>query len=98
MKKKEEEKQPSLPIGTIEVRTFMLKPMCPWCQKKGVHRWLVEEEHKILTNPNAGPPMASWVCDHCDFTVSLPPGAFPSFKHKEVTLESPSGVRRMGQN
>lgn len=98
MKKEEKEKKPNLPIGNIEVRTFMRKPMCPWCQEKGVHRWLIEEEHKILTSPSAGPPMASWVCSHCDFSVSLPPGAFPSYEHLEVHLQNPPGIKREGDN
>jgi hypothetical protein len=98
MKKKEEPKKPALPIGSVEVRTFMRKPMCPWCQEKGVHRWLVEVEHKILTGPATAPPLADWVCDHCDFSVSLPPGVFPSFEHREVHLEESMGIRRSGEN
>ena len=88
MVKKLDEKPdgPSVPVGSVEVRTFMHKPMCSWCQKKGVSRFLVQSETQLAITP-LGDPGVSWWCDHCDHRITLPPGVFPMFEQKEIRLE-----------
>ena len=88
MAKKLEEKPdgPSVPIGSVEVRTFMHKPLCVKCKEKGVSRFLIESESAIATTP-LGDPGVSWWCDHCEHRITLPPGLFRMYEHQEIRLE-----------
>lgn len=92
---KDEPQKPVLPIGRIEIRTFMRSPMCPWCQEKNAKRWLRESQAMIAVD--VGPALSTWTCDYCDFSVTLPPGAFPSYDHEEVHLQPSNKIRQPGE-
>ena len=76
--------EPKFLVAEEEVRTFIQRPVCPACAKKGVKRYLIMEEGKVVLDNS--PPMAKWACDACQHTVNLPPGAFPSFEHRQVDI------------
>lgn len=88
-----EVKVEGLTIGSVEIRTFMHKPLCSKCKEKGVNRFLTEHLGSVISTPQGEMPSSVWRCDHCKFEISLPPGAFPSFEHQEVRLAEVKGPR-----
>lgn len=88
---------PAVPVGMVEVRTFMHKPMCPKCKNKGVSRFLVQSKTELSVTP-IGDPGASWWCDHCDYSITLPLGMFPMFEHQEIRLEPVRQPANRGEN
>lgn len=99
MVKKFEEKPggPSVPIGSVEVRTFMHKPLCAKCKDKGVSRFLVQSESALAVT-SLGDPAVTWWCDHCDHHISLPPGLFPMFEQQEIRLEPVRNPSNQGKH
>jgi len=89
-----EEEKPnptSLPIGKAELRTFVHRPICPVCQKTGTDEFLRATEgliDAISVAERNSQKMQVWVCGICDFSIQLPPGAFPKYEHKQVMLEA----------
>ena len=86
-----EKKPSSLPIGEVEIRSFMYRPLCPTCKDKDIKEWLIATEGQIATADNEL-PMQVWVCEKCGFSVSLPPGAFPKFFHRELQVADPRNI------
>lgn len=84
----EEVKKPRLLIGEEEVRNFIRRPLCPDCAAKAAKRYLIESEGSVVVGPKQQ-PMTVWACTHCNYTIPLPPGAFPSQGFKIVHLEGP---------
>ena len=76
--------EPKFLVAEEEVRTFIRRPVCAPCAKKGAKRYLIEEDAKIVLD-GAG-EMRKWVCDTCGFSINLPPGAFPSFEHRQTDI------------
>ena len=74
-------------IGEMEVRMFMSKPICAKCKrKKGTDHFLEEAEGQVVLGPKQI-PMATWTCRLCDYSVQLPPGAFPRLYPRAVSLD-----------
>ena len=75
-------------IGEEEVRNFIRRPLCPDCAEIGAKRYCVEGEGQVVVGPQQQ-PMTVWACTHCNYTVPLPSGAFPSMGFQIVELQGP---------
>lgn len=74
-----------------EVRHFIRRPGCPDCMEKNQGReriYLQESSGQVLIGPQEQ-PMTVWSCEHCDYSINLPPGAFPQPGFQVIRLEGP---------
>ena len=83
-----EEPKTQLLIIEEEIRPMIRLPGCSKCAKLGIKQLLVEGEGKVVVGP-AQMEMSVWACPRCDYTVPLPPGAFPQHIFKIVKLHGP---------
>jgi hypothetical protein len=79
-------------IGEEEVRVFIRRPACPDCADKGAKRYCEKGKGQVVVGPQEM-AMEVWACTHCNYSVPLPPGAYPSQGFQIIHLEGPPGPK-----
>jgi hypothetical protein len=86
-----EEVRKQLLIIEEEIRPMIRLPGCSKCASLGIRQLLAESAGRVVVGPQQM-EMAVWSCprEGCDYTVPLPPGAFPQHIFKIVKLHIPN--------